>query len=88
MTKDQRKAFDRLVSQAKSLRKDLQKRAEKAIKSIEERGEQIRKRIETQAEKGFEPLVRRLSLPSKADIDALKRRVSNLEQRVSDLAKS
>ena len=86
--KNRRKALDQLLSQAKSIRTDLQKRTTKAIKAIEGRAEAVISRIETETHKRIEPLVHRLSLSSKRDVDQLAKRLSSLEKKVDELLSS
>lgn len=84
VSRDQGKLIANLVEQATDLRNDFQKRAKKAYQELESRGEKLVKRLEAQAAK-LEPFVSRLSLPSKADIESLKKRLANLERRVEEL---
>ena len=84
VSKDQRKAIDGLLSQAKSIRNDLQKRTEKALKTLETRAE----KAYTQVEKRVEPLVRRLTLPTRHDLELLSKRLATLERKVDELLSS
>ena len=86
--RDRRKAVQDLLSQAQKLRTDLQRRAERAVKDIEERGQRIVNAIEKQAERGLEPLVRSLNLPTRDEIDKLKKRVAHVEKRLEEIAGS
>jgi hypothetical protein len=88
VSKDQRKAIDSLVSQAKAIRADVQKRTEKALKSLETRAEKVYARVESEARKRVEPLVRRLPLPSKHDLELLAKRLSSLEKKVEEIINS
>jgi len=81
VSKDQRKAIDSLVAQAKSIRNDIQKRTEKALKTLEARAEKVYARVEKQVE----PLVRRLSLPTKHEVELLAKRLGSLEKKVEEL---
>ena len=80
ITKDQRKALDRLLGQATRLRDDLEKRAERAAKDLEARAERVRLTLEKEVSKRIDPLLRRLDLPSRKEIQALTRRVAQLEK--------
>ena len=82
ITKDQRKALDRLLGQATRLRDDLEKRAERAAKDLEARAERVRMTLEKEVSKRIDPLLRRLDLPSRKEIQALARRVTQLERSV------
>jgi hypothetical protein len=82
ITKDQRKALDRLLGQATRLRDDLEKRAERAAKDLEARAERVRLTLEKEVSKRIDPLLRRLDLPSRKEIQALTRRVAQLEKSI------
>ena len=88
VSKDQRKAIDNLISQAKAIRNDIQKRSEKAIKMLESRAEKLYAQIESQTKKRIDPLVRRLSLPTKHEVEQLAKRLSSLEKKVGELLDS
>ena len=88
VSKDQRKAIDNLISQAKAIRNDIQKRSEKAIKMLESRAEKLYAQIEAQTKKRIDPLVRRLSLPTKHEVEQLAKRLSSLEKKVGELLDS
>lgn len=80
ISKDQRKALDRLLGQATRLRDDLEKRAERAAKDLEARAERVRLTLEKEVSKRMEPLLRRLDLPSRKEMQALAKRVAQLER--------
>ena len=82
ISRDQRRALDRLFSQAKKLRTDLEKRAERASKSVESRAEQFISTLEKETSKRLAPILKRLDLPSRKELDALSRRMGQLEKRV------
>ena len=88
VSKDQRKAIDSLIAQANSIRKDIQKRSEKALKTLESRAEKLYAQIEAQTKKRIDPLVRRLSLPTKHEVEQLAKRLSSLEKKVGELLDS
>ena len=88
VSKDQRKAIDNLISQAKAIRNDIQKRSEKAIKMLESRAEKLYAQIESQTKKRIDPLVRRLSLPTKHEVEQLAKRLPSLEKKVGELLDS
>lgn len=85
MSKDHRKILDNLLNQAKAIRDDIQKRTEKALKMLESRAEKILSQIESQAKNRVDPWVRRLSLPSKHEVELLAKRLSSLEKKVDAL---
>jgi hypothetical protein len=80
ISKDQRKALDRLLGQATRLRDDMEKRAERAAKDLEARAERVRLTLEKEVSKRIEPLLRRLDVPSRKDLQSLVRRVNQLER--------
>jgi poly(hydroxyalkanoate) granule-associated protein len=86
--KDRRKAVQELIAQAQKVRGDIQKRAERAVKELEERGQKILSAIEKQAEKSVEPIVRGLNLPTRDEIEKLKKKVAQIEKRIEELASS
>jgi polyhydroxyalkanoate synthesis regulator phasin len=83
--KDRRKAIEHLLSQAKALPADLQKRAAKALKTLEARTSNALSEIRTQTSLRLDPLVSRFSMPSKHEVDLLAKRLSALEKKVEDL---
>ena len=86
ISKDQRKVIENLLDQAKAIRDDIQKRTEKALKTLGSRAEKTLSQIETQTKKHLDPLVRRLSLPSRHEVELLAKRLSSLEKKVDELA--
>jgi Poly(hydroxyalcanoate) granule associated protein (phasin) len=83
--KDQRKALDAFLGRAKAIRKDIEKRTEKALKRLKSRTDKLLSQLDSQAKKGVEPIVRRLSLPTKHDVERLAKRLSSLEKKVDEL---
>jgi len=82
ISRDQRRAVDRLFTQAKKLRTDLEKRAERASKDVEARAERFLATLEKGTTKRLAPLLKRLDLPSRSEINALSRRIGQLEKRL------
>lgn len=80
ISKDQRKALDRLLGQATRLRDDLEKRAERAAKDLEARAERVRLTLEKEVSKRMEPVLRRLDLPTRKELQALAKRIGQLER--------
>jgi poly(hydroxyalkanoate) granule-associated protein len=83
--KDQRRALDDLLGRAKAIRKDIQKRTEKALKTLQSRTEKLLSRLDSQAKKRIEAIVLRLSLPTKHEVEQLAKRLSALEKKVDEL---
>ena len=88
LSKNRQKAVQDILAQAQKLRTDLQKRAERAVKDLEERGQRIVAAIEKQAKDGVEPIVRGLNLPTRDELEKLKKRISQLEKRLDEIAGS
>jgi poly(hydroxyalkanoate) granule-associated protein len=88
LSKDRKRAVQDLFTQAQKLRTDLQKRAERAVRDLEERGQRIVTAIEKQAEKSVEPIVRGLNLPTRDELEKLKKRIAHLEKRLDEIASS
>jgi poly(hydroxyalkanoate) granule-associated protein len=86
ISKDQRKVIDGVVDQASAIRDDILKRTEKALKAFSSRAEKVFSQLEAQAKKRLNPLVRRLSLPSRHEVELLAKRLSSLEKKVDELA--
>ena len=82
ISRDQRRAVDRLFSQAQRLRGDLEKRAQRASKDVESRAERFLSTLEKEAGKRLGPLLRRLDLPSRQEVNNLSRRLGQLERRL------
>jgi F0F1-type ATP synthase membrane subunit b/b' len=82
ISRDQRRALDRILTQAKKLRGDLEKRAERASKDVESRAERLLTTIEKETAKRVAPLLKRLDLPSRQEVQALSRRIGQLEKRL------
>jgi len=85
---DRRRAVRDLLTQARKLSTDFQKRAERTMKDLEERGQKIRAAIERQAERSVDPLVRGLNLPTRDELDKLKKKVAQIEKRLDELVAS
>ena len=84
--KDQRKLIESFFEQATAIRDDIRKRTEKALKEFGTRVEKILSQIGAQTKKRLDPLVRRLSLPSRHEVELLAMRLSSLEKKVDELA--
>jgi len=83
--KDRRKAIEHLLAQAKAFPADLQKRVAKILRSLEGRTSHALAELRTETSKRLDPLVSRLSIPSKHEVNLLAKRLSPLEKKVEDL---
>ena len=81
ISRDQKRALDRLVDQARRLRSDFEKRAQRAQKEIESRAERMLAGVESQVVKRLEPLLRRLDVPTRKELQTLNRRIAQLEKQ-------
>jgi len=82
ISRDQRRALDRILSRAKKLRTDLEKRAERASKTVESRAERLLSTLEKETARRLAPIVKRLDLPSRKEIETLSRRIGHLEKQM------
>jgi polyhydroxyalkanoate synthesis regulator phasin len=82
ITRDQKRAVGRLFKEAQRLRGDLETRAHRASKDVESRAEQFLGALEKEATKRLVPLLRRLDLPSRHEVNTLARRIGQLERRL------
>lgn len=85
VAQDPRRNLELLVGRAKTLRKDLRKRADRAVQQVESRGQKLFKQLEKGAEAGLDPVFRRLKIASRTELESLRKRVHGLEQRVAEL---
>ena len=84
--RDGEEAFDRLVGQAKRLRKDLEKRAQRASRDLETRADKFRSALEKEVSRRLSAVLQRLELPSRREIQRLSRRIGELEKKVKSQA--
>ncbi len=83
--KDRRKTIDSLLSEAKALPTDLQKKVLKALKTLETRADQLLSEAQSHAKKRVGWMANRFSLPSKHEVGLLAKRLSSLEKKVEDM---
>ncbi len=88
LSKNRQKAVQDLLAQAQKIRSDIQKRAERAMKDLDEQRQRILALIEKQAEKSVEPIVRGLNLSTRDEVEKLKKRLTQLEKRLDEMAGS
>lgn len=79
--------FDRAIKKGEESEHDLSKRIKSMFK-VEGKGKSIESSIETSIEAGVHKMMDTLDIPTKSDVDKLSRRVAELSNRVSKLAKS
>lgn len=78
-----RKRVKAAVARVEKAATNLQKRGEKALKNARKQGENFIDRVETRAVEAAKPMVKRLDLASRHDVERLSRRVAQLERRYS-----
>ncbi len=87
VSRDQKQALNRLVSQAQRLRADFEKRVKQASRTLESRTDRFATTLEKEARKRLgvilERLVRQLNLPSRAEVHRLAQRIRKLERRAA-----
>jgi polyhydroxyalkanoate synthesis regulator phasin len=82
ISRDQKRALNRLLDQAKRLGGDFEKRAQRVQKDVEQRSEKLLASLEAQITQRLEPIVRRLDLPTRKEVQGLNRRIGQLERRL------
>jgi|GEM_PF-4807231 len=77
------KKTERMKSQQKKRLQVLIKDAKKMkAGQVISQAEKLKKEIESKANMGFEMLLKKLNMPSKKEVDALKRKVSSLDKKL------
>ncbi|HVN83978.1 MAG TPA: hypothetical protein VMW17_03940 [Candidatus Binatia bacterium] len=66
---------------------ELQHQMKRTRHDVEKRGERLVANVTERAEKALAPLVRRLDVPSRAEVDRLRKRITALEKRAEHPAK-
>ncbi len=77
-----RKAVRRFTHEIERTTEDVRRRVNRARADLEKRGERLLKTATNRAEKAVAPIVHRLDLASRSDVDRLRKRVVALERRV------
>jgi hypothetical protein len=78
-----RKRVKSTVANVEKTAADLQKRSERALKNARKQGEKLVNRIESAAVEAVKPIVSRLDIASRNDVERLSRRVAQIERRFS-----
>ena len=86
VSREQKRAVDRIVREAKQLRSDFEKSVQRTSKDLETRSKRLLAALQRDVEKRIEPavkqLVDRLELASRRDLRHLSQRFRDLEARV------
>ncbi|MBI1815066.1 MAG: hypothetical protein HYR72_08820 [Deltaproteobacteria bacterium] len=78
-----RKAMRNFTHEFERAANDLRKRVDRTRAEVEKRGEQLVATATERAEKALNPMVRRLDVASRTEVDKLRKRVAQLERRVT-----
>lgn len=79
---DGEEALERFLGQATRLRKDVEKRAQRASRDLETRADKFRSALEKEVGQRLSSVLKRLDLPTRREIQSLSRRISDLEKKV------
>ena len=71
-----------------AVRSDLEKQVTSIRKQTEKRSRKLTSVVQKQARKYAEDLFKSLRLPVRKDLDAIKRRLTSIERRIDELAKT
>jgi hypothetical protein len=77
-----RRAMREAAGALRRLTTDLDRRRARALKAVEKRSEELVERVEKGALQAVQPVIHRLDVASKKDVERLSRRVAMLERRV------
>lgn len=76
-----RKRVKNAVARVEKTATNLQKRGEKALKNARKQGENLVNRVETRVVDAMKPVVHRLDIATRHDVERLNRRMAELERR-------
>lgn len=79
-------AVEELRADLDKTRRDLTKRAEKAVREARVRAEAFAKTIRRQIEVSVAPVTRRFDVATRSDVDRLRKRIDQLERRIGKLS--
>ena len=77
-----RKAVKDATARFEKVSVDFQKRSEKAMKQMNDRGKRLVSTFEQNAVRAVKPIVSRLDVASRTDVDKLSKRITQLERKV------
>jgi polyhydroxyalkanoate synthesis regulator phasin len=77
-----RKALKRLTANVDRARRDLSKSGERVVANARKRAERLAGDVQKRLGSTIEPLITRLDVASRKDIERLQRRLHDLERRV------
>ncbi len=79
-------AVEELRADFDKTRRDLTKRAEKAVHEARARAEAFAKSLRRQIEVSVAPVARRFDVATRSDVDRLRKRIDQLERRIGKLS--
>lgn len=79
------RGLDVVINGITDVRDDATKRVDTLRKDIDTRRKQTVTTVEREARKRVESLYKRVSLPVRGDLDAIKRRITRLERKIDQL---
>lgn len=82
LPKNSRKMVKDVTSRVEKATRDLQRRSERAMKDAEAQRKKLVSAVERGAADVVKPLVDRLDIASRADVNRLSRRIAQLERKV------
>ena len=82
LSHEQKRGFDRVATEVQRLRSDFDKLVRQTSKDIESRSRHLLTSLEKDIDKRLEPILRRLTGPSRQEVQNLAQRVHQLEQLV------
>jgi len=77
-----RKAVKEFVADADRARHDLRKRGSQVVADVRKRADRVTMEMEKRIEGAVKPLAKRLDVPTRADVERLRKRLEHLEHRV------
>lgn len=86
-TRSRRDTVTGILKDARKLQDDLRKRAERALEELDDRRTRILALLEEQGAKLVETVVKRLNLATREDLQALAKRLHEIESRLDALVK-
>ena len=86
-TRSRRETVTSILKDARKLQDDLRKRAERALEDIDGRRARVLALIEEQGSKLVETVVKGLNLATREDVQALGKRLRDIESRLDQLLK-
>jgi DNA anti-recombination protein RmuC len=81
LTTSQQRALGGLMQQARRLRTDIERRVQRGRRAFEARAEKLLSRVEHRAARALSATMKRLDLPTRADLRGIEERLARLEAK-------